>query len=118
MFVLFFDRDFRLCLANLNLETEATRFLNFTSSVLVFSIFSLIVLIDDADEINGDVVLEEIGDDSESEEECNDDDGDDNDNDDDSDNDGDTNGDDEGEGDSEEDEDDSDDCGADAGRYC
>ena len=74
---------------------------------------------DDDDEIDGDVVLEEIGNDSESEEECNDDDGDDNDNDDDddSDNNGDSNGNDEGEGGSEEeeDEDDSDDGGADAG---
>ena len=73
---------------------------------------------DDDDEIDGDVVLEEIGNDSESEE-CNDDDGDDNDNDDDDDSDinGDSNGNDEGEGGSEEeeDEDDSDDGGADAG---
>ena len=41
----FLDRYFRLCLANLNLKTEATRFLSFTSSVLVFSMFSLIILI-------------------------------------------------------------------------
>ena len=74
---------------------------------------------DDDDEIDGDVVLEEIGKDSESEEDCNDDDGDDdNDNDDDgSDNDGDSNGDDEGKGDSEEDKDDSDDGGVDAGSF-